>query len=482
MAINSALKDARIEIMLWYEDPEETQEDAGVRPAYHSITPIRWSGPQGEVLSIEGMKLKIGSGPAYFGVARAADEIRHLDLFVEYSPLLQGAVLAGRLDVYPCDSATAKFLQGNPVPLAITKEDLDAVWDDDVVKVFYLPHPTPGNESPSPVEVVDSTDGETDGDKYAVEKARQSGEILVVLRLGKDFKTLGSPAPDANSVIAPRPASSSPESASQDTGPSPVPEAAIQRSLTGEQITGPRGALIECVLLRVRGEKQGTVENRFVRGICASQDGLVVIPVARKSLVENEPIKVLSPWRGTACIESSDDGHGLTLLKLKLDVPNQHAFSWVKCRTELPTQGQQLSVIRDRKQTQQVTISETGRSYLAGIEGQDGFLVESLNGARIGAPNGSPIMSINDEMQGILLQATRWGQTSAGKENWDDEWSRVKPHDRCISQRWPFSHDALDAGSGSARQFAGSEAGPPRVVRCLLRPGGVVCATIRRRR
>lgn len=178
------------------EPADETEtpkpENAEVRPAHNAITPILWSGPQGTVLSIQEVKLKIGSTPASFGVRRGADEIRHLDLFVEYPTLLREIVLFGRLDVYPCNAATAKFLQGNAVPLDITKEDLRAAWDDEFVKVFYLPHPKPGNESPSPVEIVDSTDGDPQGDERAVEKARQSGEILVVLRLGKDFKTLGS--------------------------------------------------------------------------------------------------------------------------------------------------------------------------------------------------------------------------------------------------------------------------------------------------
>lgn len=216
-------------------------------------------------------------------------------------------------------------------------------------------------------------------------------------------------------MIVPWPSSPLPESSPRKLGSAGIPEASLQLTLTGEQMTVPRAAVVDCVLLRVRGEKQGTVENRYVRGICVSHDGLVVIPVARKLLAENEPIKVFSPGRGTACIESSDDEHGLTLLKL--DIPNQHDFSWVKCRTELPVQGQQLSVIRDRKQTHQVSVTETGRSYFAGIKGQDGFLVESWNGAPIGAPNGSPIMSVNDELQGILLQATRWGQAGEGKES-----------------------------------------------------------------
>lgn len=182
------------------EPADETEtpkpENAGMRPAHNSITPIRWSGPQGTVLSIEGMKLKIGSGPAHYGVPRDDEEIRHLNLIVESPPLLQDAVLFGRLDVYPCDAATAKFLQGNPVPLAFTKEDLRAAWDDGFVEVFYLPHPKPGDESPSPVEIVQSTDveivdsthGDPQGDKRAVDKARQSGQILAVLRLGNDFK------------------------------------------------------------------------------------------------------------------------------------------------------------------------------------------------------------------------------------------------------------------------------------------------------
>lgn len=192
----------------------------------------------------------------------------------------------------------------------------------------------------------------------------------------------------------------------------------------GEQMTDPLAAVVDCELPRLRGEKQGTDVNRYIRGICVSQDGLVVIPVARKLLAENEPIKlgiwwpnedVFTPGRGTARIEYSDDDHGLTLLKL--DIPDQHNFPWVKCRSELPTPGQQLSVIRDLQQTQHVTVAQTGRSYPAGIEGQDGFLVESLYGAPSDPPNGSPILSGNDELQGIFLQATRRGGTSTSKDS-----------------------------------------------------------------
>ncbi|MCY2996025.1 MAG: serine/threonine-protein kinase [Planctomycetota bacterium] len=214
VAIDSALKDADIETVLWHEDPEETEtpktQDSESLPADNGITAISWSGPQGTVLSMAGMELDIDSKAACFGVVRYPDEIRRIGLFVEYAPLLQGAALAGRLDVYPRDSNTARFLQANAVPLTITKEDLRAAWDDDLVKVFYLPHPTAGRKSPSPVEVVDSTHRDPEGDKHAIEQARQSGAILAVLRLGKDFKTLGIPAPDASPVIVPRPSSSSP--------------------------------------------------------------------------------------------------------------------------------------------------------------------------------------------------------------------------------------------------------------------------------
>ncbi len=53
---------------------------------------------------------------------------------------------------------------------------------------------------------------------------------------------------------------------------------------------------------------------------------------------------------------------------------------------------------------------------------------------------------------------------------------------RLSFQLLPLSHNALDAGARRARQFAGSEASAPRVVRDLLRSGGVVRATLSRRR
>ncbi len=151
--------------------------------------------------------------------------------------------------------------------------------------------------------------------------------------------------------------------------------------------------------LRVRGEEQ--VETIYFNGVCVSEDGLVVIPVSAKSLVDDDPITVYEPYRGTACIEASDELHCLTLVKLR--PPSIKPFSWYKCRSAMPGKGQRLTVVGvSPEPSHEVTVAAVERSYSAPLEGNDGFTIEPVHGALIGAP----LVSLDNQLQGIVLQTS----------------------------------------------------------------------------
>ena len=159
-----------------------------------SLIQIRWSGPDGLMTSIGGISFP-STNPTRFDVHRHPTEIQQVDLSFEYPPLLQAALLVGRLDVYPFHPKSDPFLQDNSLPITITKDDLRAAWDDTVVKVIYLadsaPEASRGTNSKPGVETIVSSRLEPNADP--IQTARQRGTILAVLRLSKSREKLGNP-------------------------------------------------------------------------------------------------------------------------------------------------------------------------------------------------------------------------------------------------------------------------------------------------
>jgi len=150
--------------------------------------------------------------------------------------------------------------------------------------------------------------------------------------------------------------------------------------------------------LRVRRKAGDDIETLYVNGVCVSMDGLVVIPVAASSLLDDARVVTYLPFKGTAKIVASDEQRGLTLVKL--DVPGQPLFRWVACQTSLPTRGQRLHIFEKiGSDFRETTIVKVDLDYPEPLTGKDAFAVDDLSGA----PVGSPLMSIEDELQGILL-------------------------------------------------------------------------------
>ncbi len=153
--------------------------------------------------------------------------------------------------------------------------------------------------------------------------------------------------------------------------------------------------------VRVRGAKPEEIETGYVTGTCVSPDGLVVIPFSAKSLVETEPAIAFGEIKGTARIVASDNERGLTLLKL--ESPNHQLFGWLKCRTGLPTKGQRLELFQDVNRFFQTSVSVVEQPYPAPHVGTDGFIATAFRGDT--APIGSPLMSVENELQGIVVES-----------------------------------------------------------------------------
>lgn len=178
--------------------------------------------------------------------------------------------------------------------------------------------------------------------------------------------------------------------------------------------------------VRVRGEGTNTAETQYVTGTCVSPDGLVVIALAATSLVDGEPIVAFEPITGTARVVAADNKHGLTLLKLNFNSPEHPLLQWVKCRSGKPTTSQRLRLYNDQSthdvdSAPPVVVSEVGQPYPKPLEGDDAFAVLTgliayevdgkavlplKNGFAPLPKRGDRLMSVEDELQGLLLSST----------------------------------------------------------------------------
>ena len=162
--------------------------------------------------------------------------------------------------------------------------------------------------------------------------------------------------------------------------------------------------------LRIKGPEQKDVLIEYLNGTCVSPDGLVVVPVSSKSLVEGEPISAFgdSFKKATARVVAFDDERGLTLLKLEL--AQRNLVPWLKCRTGQPAIGQHLTFLELlfessssglKKSTYSVTVMEVDRKYARQRVGNDGFVVSAQ--PAFTARMGSPLTAFDDELQGIVV-------------------------------------------------------------------------------
>jgi len=170
-------------------------------------------------------------------------------------------------------------------------------------------------------------------------------------------------------------------------------DAAKEKDGMPVQTVAAVGPMIEFEL-RVRGEE---VTVTYLNGICVSDDGLVVLPISAKSLADDTPITAIKP-AGAVTIVGSDDAHRLTLVKFK--PRNDEQLRFLKCSLALPLKGQRFSILTDR--AREVEVTSVGQSYWSPLKGEDGFLVEPLNGT----PIGSPLIAGDDELIGIMLQVS----------------------------------------------------------------------------
>jgi hypothetical protein len=151
---------------------------------------------------------------------------------------------------------------------------------------------------------------------------------------------------------------------------------------------------------RVRDDKSGDVNTVYVVGACVSLEGLVVVPLAAKSIVDGQLVVAYAPFKGTARVVASDDKHGITLVRL--EAPNRQLFQWLKCRAALPTSGQRLETFNvESGRDTNATVSTVGQRYTPPFDGDDSFFISPFQRT----PIGTPWMTINNELQGIVLAA-----------------------------------------------------------------------------
>ena len=184
----------------------------------------------------------------------------------------------------------------------------------------------------------------------------------------------------------------------------------------GERAPDPRGAIIECtVTVRLPMSKEN--ELVYVRGVVVSADGLAVIPLSAKSIVADHRITAKTivenqggPNSGQSLmflgsVVDSDEAHGLSLLKLDETVIGDarsklFSVNWAKCRTSLPIKGERVTLRTRSELPRQAYIAATGLTYEKPLEGNDGFTLNSPGGV----PIGTPIMSEDDELLGIVFE------------------------------------------------------------------------------
>ncbi|MEI8022080.1 MAG: hypothetical protein WCH39_27975, partial [Schlesneria sp.] len=164
--------------------------------------------------------------------------------------------------------------------------------------------------------------------------------------------------------------------------------------------------------LRIKGPEQKEVLIEYLNGTCVSPDGLVVVPVSSKSLVDGEPISVFGNAfkKATARVVSSDDERGLTLLKLEL--AQRNLVPWLKCRTGQPAMGQRLTGLEIFFESTDsglstmncsATVMELDQKYAKLRVGNDGFVISAQ--PAFSARIGSPLTAIDGELQGIVVDS-----------------------------------------------------------------------------
>ncbi len=164
--------------------------------------------------------------------------------------------------------------------------------------------------------------------------------------------------------------------------------------------------------LRIKGPEQKEVMSEYLIGTSVSPDGLVVVPVSSKSLVDGEPVIAFGNAfkKATARVVASDDERGLTLVKLEL--AQRNLVPWLKCRTGHPAMGQRLTCLEIflssleknwNTRNCSVTLMELNQKYVSKRVGNDGFVISAS--PSFSARIGSPLTAIDGELQGIVVDS-----------------------------------------------------------------------------
>jgi hypothetical protein len=170
----------------------------------------------------------------------------------------------------------------------------------------------------------------------------------------------------------------------------------------------PNSTQAAALRFEVRMHREGSdqTEVKYVSGICISPEGLFVIPVSSKMLVGGDGITVFGPAfseRAVTRIVGADDEHGLTLIKL--DVPNQRFFVWVKCREKSPIVNQKIWLPAAKNAVANGAISNLGASYPLPIVANDAFAIDVSGDLDL--VDGAPVFTFDSYLQGIVLGFAR---------------------------------------------------------------------------
>lgn len=158
-------------------------------------------------------------------------------------------------------------------------------------------------------------------------------------------------------------------------------------------------------------------ETRHVEGICVSLDGLYAIPLPDRAFVPGEPIRMVGTNQ-TGRVVGTDEKHGLSLVQF--DRPNLELHWWLKCRTEMPTRDQHLTLWQfDQGVAKGVAynapnlgVYEFGTELPDSLKAPDAFTVNKLGEVPNVKPGAALISPTSGELQGIVT--ADWEPSGSG--------------------------------------------------------------------
>lgn len=213
--INAALQAADVSFR-WEESIAASDvtpsADSPPKPNPAGVTAVQWTGVPDVVVDFGGKKLELGIKPVTVEVVRDSHNALNIDLSISYPLLLGDQKLVGRLDIYPSDAQTAKFLMTTPLLFELPEKKIGVAWDQGLMTTYSV-QDAPAGATPnhlegltalllkSPSKSFVSQDGSvkigpaSSGPfvnplDWMIREADERGTIVAVLRLGRTLNII----------------------------------------------------------------------------------------------------------------------------------------------------------------------------------------------------------------------------------------------------------------------------------------------------